>query len=372
MRKYYVPVAIALGIAITAPSCKKKDDTNVTPTIPAYTVPDTYNFENVEYAEASGRMSMWAGLTSYLGKSASRQISQDSANNLWNNSGSMFNAEIASNLPFSPSALNALTYNVSGKTSDASLFKQYIDSMVAVSQSYSVTASPGVAGKVGSRLVNYSGLEFNQAVAKGLMGALQMSQVNAYLDKAGIDDNTTVTTGVGTSMQHDWDMAFGYVAIPKDYDSSKSYPSSDATRPLAIGGYFRERGQYIKAGGIVYEAFRKGRAAINNKDYTKRDSAAATIKLTLEKTLAAAAYAYMGLSQGSSDLATRFHALSEGYGFVLALKYRPANSPLTAANYQALLDVVQTNFYTLVSDASNTKVKQAQTILSTAYGQLQP
>ncbi len=372
MNKYYIPVAIVLGIAITASSCKKKKDDEIMPVIPAYTVPATYNFDNVEYAEASGRVSMWAGFTSYLGKGATRKLNQDSANNLWNNSGSMFNTEIANNLPHTPGALNAFAFNVSGKTSDAGVIKKYVDSMVAVSQSYTVTAAPGTAGKIGTRIVNYSGLEFNQLVAKGLMGALQMSQVITYLDKVATDDNATVTTGSGTAMQHDWDLAFGYIGIPKDYDSSKAYASTEANRPLAIGGYFRERGQYIKAGGIVYEAFRKGRAAIDNKDYTKRDSAIATIKLTMEKTLAAAAYAYMGLSQGSADLATRFHALSEGAGFVLALKYRAGNSPLSAADYQTLVDITQTNFYTLIADASNTKVKQAQTILSTAYGQLQP
>ncbi|MCW3124256.1 MAG: hypothetical protein JWQ38_3748 [Flavipsychrobacter sp.] len=370
INRTYVGVAmLILGAGMTVTSCKKKKDVV---TIPEYTVPATYSFENVEYTEASGRVSMWAGLTSYLGKSSSRKISQDTTNNLWNNTNSSFTAEISTNLPHSTSALNGFSFNISGKVSDAGTIKQYIDSMVAISQFYTATASQGVPGKIGTRIVNYSGLEFNQLVAKGLMGALQMNQVITYLDKAAKDDNSTVTAGSGTAMQHDWDLAFGYVGLPTDYDSSKTYASTEANRPLAIGGYFRERGQYIKSGGIVFEAFRKGRAAINNKDYTKRDSAIATIKLNMEKILAAAAYAYMGLSQGSSDLATRFHALSEGAGFVLALKFRPSNSQLTAANYLTLQEIAQTNFYVLIADASNTKVKQAQTILSTAYGQLQP
>ena len=362
----FAALAITAGMTIT--SCKKKKDD----VVPVYAIPSSYTFDNVEYTEASGRISQWAGLTSYLGKSTSRRLSQDTVNNLWNNSGSPFTTETTSNLPYSTAAINAFTFNISGKTTDATTFKQYIDSMVAVSQSYTVTASAGVAGKVGTRIVNYAGLEYNQLVAKGLMGALQMAQVAAYLDKSITDDNNTVIAGSGTAMQHDWDMAFGFVGIPTDYDSAKSYASTEANRPLAIGGYFRERGRYIMAGGIVYEALRKGRAAINNKDYKGRDSAIATIKITMEKTLAAAAYAYMTLSYGSSDLATRFHALSEGAGFILALKYRPSGSPLSAANYETLLGIARTNFYELIADASNTKVNQAKSILNTAYGQLQP
>ncbi len=371
MTKGRLPVVAMLMIAtgMSIVSCKKKKNEEV---IPVYTVPATYTFDNIEKSEATGRVSMWAGLTSYLGKAATRILSQDTVNNLWNNTGSVFNTEIANNLPYSVSDINAFAFNVSSKISDATLIKQYIDSQVAMSHFCTTAAAPGVAGKVFSRLINYSGLEFNQAVAKGLMGALQISQVYINLDKTTTDDNNTVTAGSGTVMQHDWDLAFGYVGLPTDYDSSKAYANTEANRPLAIGGYFRERGQYIKAGGIVFEAFRKGRAAINNKDYKRRDSAITTIKLHLEKTLAAAAYAYLTLSQGSSDLATRFHALSEGYGFVLALKYRPANSPLTSANYQTLSDIMKTNFYELVADPSNTKVQQAQAILSTAYGQLQP
>ncbi|MBV7530877.1 DUF4856 domain-containing protein [Chitinophaga sp. sic0106] len=353
---------------LTVASCKK-DDAPATP--PVYTVPDTYNFENVEYAEATGSISMWAGFTSWLGKSTGRQLSADSANYLWNNTNSAFTAETTTNLPLATTAINALGFGLNSKATDAATFKQLADSMVKVSASFNATAAPGTAGKVGTRLVNYSGVEFNQLVAKGLMGALQIAKINALLDQSQKDDNNTVKAGTGTAMQHNWDLAFGYVGIPKDYDSAKTYANTEANRPLAIGGYFRERGRVIQAGGTIFTAFRKGRAAINAKDYTGRDQAITTIKEMLEKTVAAAAYAYATLPQGSSDLAVKFHAYSECYGFVLALKYRPATSKLTAANYQVLLDIMKTNFYDLSADATNAKLKQMQTILTNTYGTLQ-
>lgn len=360
-------VVLAIGVTTVVTSCSKDDKITIQP----YTVPAQYDFDNVEYSEASGRVSMWAGLTNYLGRSTTRKLSADTATYLWNNTNAAFTTETSSNIPFSPAQLNSSTFNLAGKTNDAALFKALIDSMVKISQYYNTPAAPGVPGKIGSRLFNHSGLEFNQAVAKGMMGSLVLHQIYTHLDKTVSDDNNTVIAGQGTAMQHNWDLAFGYLGIAKDYDTVTAYASTDPKRPLAIGGYFGERGRFIKAGGTAFEAFRKGRAAIVAKDYAVRDQSIATIKEILEKTIAAAAYAYVTIPQTSSDLASRFHALSEGYGFILALKYRPSNSKLSAADYQTLVSIFQTNFYELTADANNTKLKNAQTILTAAYGQLQ-
>jgi hypothetical protein len=369
MKKYVLPVITLLTSVVIFSSCEKDDPA---PTIPEYTIPDTYDFTNVEYSEATARVNMWSGYTAYLGKATTRKLNQDTVNYLWNNTNSAFTSEIVVNLPNNNTALNSSSFNLAGKSVDPAVFKAYGDSMVIVSASNGATGSNGVPGKIGSRLFNYSGLEFNQLVAKGLMGSLQMSTIISYLDKVASDDNNTVNTGTGTAMQHDWDMAFGYTSIPKIYDSSIAYANTVIDRPLAIGGYFRERGRYIKAGGTIYEAFRTGRAAIAVKDYVVRDKAIATIKETLEKTLAAACYEYSGIGMSGTDIPTRFHGLSEGYGFVLALKYRQTGSKLTDANYQALLNIFKTNFYQLDADASHIKLKEAQTILKGAYGQLQP
>lgn len=349
-------------------SCKKTETT----LIQTYTVPTTYNFEKVDYSEATTTINMWSAFTSYLGKSTSRVLSQDTVNKLWNNTGSAFTSEIVTNLPNTFTNLNNATFGIAEKTEDASFFKTLSDSMVTVSSYNTSAASEGISGKIGTRLFNHTGLEFNQLVAKGLMGALQLKNVILYLNKVASDDNSTVIEGKGTAMQHDWDLAFGYISLPKNYDTSIAYTSTVIDRPLALGGYFKERGGYIKAGGTIFEAFRKGRAAIAAKDYTSRDNSIATIKEMLEKTLAAACYDYAGIGMTGTDLASRFHALSEGYGFVLALKYRPANSKLSEANYQTLLNIFKTSFYRLDADASHIALKQAQTIFTNTYGQLQP
>lgn len=357
----------ALGACLFLTSCKNEEDE-----ILEYTVPTTYTFDNVEYKESAARISMWLGYTGYLGRSTRKVLSQDTVNFMWNNTNSAYTADIASNIPYNFTEINKLTFNLASKTTETALFKAYADSMVAVSKFYNRPGSKGVAGKIGSRLFNFTGLEFNQAVAKGLMGGLSLYNIVAILDKIPSDDNKTVVTGQGTAMQHNWDLAFGYLGIPATYDTAVAYTSATVDRPLAIGGYFAERGKYIKAGGKVFEAFRTGRAAIVAKDYKVRDAAIATIKEYVEKTLAAAAYYYITAPQTQAALDAKFHGLSEGYGFIIALKYRDASSKLTAANYQTLLDIIKTNFYTLAEDPSNTKLKQAQTILTDAYGKLQP
>ena len=360
-----------LGAGITVSSCKKSKNENPTP---QYTVPATYTFDNVEYKESAARLSMSLAFSSYIGKATSRDVNQDSLNNLWNNIGGHFTAEIVVNQPYSFSDLNGLGYNISGKIADASVFKAYADSMVVMSGKRTITGAQGVAGKVGSRLVNYRGMEFNQLVAKGFFGALSLNNVVELLNKTTTDDNNTVVAGTGTAMQHDWDLAFGYVGLPKSYDSSINYTvtpyNTNPERPLGFGGYFYERARPIKAGGIVFEAFRKGRAAIVAKDYTGRDAAAATIKEYMEKTLASAAYAYLSLSKTRTTDAERFHDFSEATGFMLALKYR-STTLLSSSAYQEIMDTINVDFW-LLSDASllNTKVTAIQSKLVAAYGKL--
>lgn len=358
----------AAAFSLLAGACKKDNDK-----IAPYTVPDTYNFDNVDYAEATVAVNMWQGFTAYLGRGASRKLSQDTVDYLWNNTNNAFTEEIAASLPNTPQQLNASGIKLASLTADASLIKALADSMVAVSQFYNTPGTEGIAGKQGTRLFNYSGFEFNQGVAKGLMGALILTQVIQHLDASVSADNNTVVPGKGTAMQHEWDLAFGYTGIPKDYDTAKKYLNTDVNRPLAVGGYLGERGKFIKAGGTVYEAFRKGRAAIGAKDYAVRNAAMVTIKEFIEKTFAAACYYYVSHPQAVTDRPSQLHELSEGRGFIVALKYRAAGK-LASAGYQALADLLgmHQNAYALINDANFTKLKQVQQVLTAAYGQLQP
>jgi hypothetical protein len=347
---------------VSMTSCTKEDET-VTPitTIPSYTVPATYTFTGTDYSTSSNRIKMAVELNSYMGSATTTTLVQSKADNLFNNT----------NAPFANADLNTSGVNLAEKTADVNVYKGFVDQQVINSSSNATQATNGTAGFVtrgtGKILVGAQGLEYNQAVAKGMMGSLFFKEAMVILANIKNQDNATQTNG-STAMQHKWDEAFGYLAVPMDYDTAKVYPSTDANRPLLWGGYLRERGRNIKAGGIIFEAFRKGRAAIGAKDYVVRDQQIKTIQETWERVAGAAALAYVTSPQASTaDLGTRFHALSEGYGFVLSLKFRAAGSKMTETNYQRLVTIMSTNFYTLVNEPGYTKLKEAEAILKTTY-----
>lgn len=366
----YFKSSVLVALAVVGLASCKKDKVKEEEVIPPYDVPTTYSFENVDYAEATLAVNMATGLQTYLGKATARKLSLDTVNYIWNNTNNGFTNEFVVNLPNTAAQLNAATsVKLSALSAEPAVIKAYADEMVNVSKSIAVTAVQGVAGKISAnRIVSATGLEYNQLVVKGLMGYFQMKQVMEHLDKSTTADNKTVVSGKGTAMQHEWDLAFGYVSLPKDYDSAAVYANTNLTRPLGIGGYFRERARPIAAGGTVFSAFLKGRAAIGANDYKVRDAAILTIKEYLDKTLAIAAYAYLNLSKTrGSDNATRFHDYSEGYGFTIALKQRSANSKLSAANYQKLTDVLKLDYWELQKTENATKVDEIIAILKSTY-----
>jgi hypothetical protein len=339
-------------------SCKKDDVETF-----QYDVPATYSFTGADYSTSTNRIKMAGELNAYLGSGSTTVLDQVKANNLFTNA----------NAPFANAALNAAGVSLAEKTADATVYQGFINQHVTNSSANTTPATDGTVGFIprgsGKILVGPQGLEYNQAVAKGMMGSLFLKEAMTLLTNIPNEDNATRTDGV-TAMQRRWDEAFGYLGVPANYDTSKVYANTDADRPLLWGGYLAERGKSIQAGGILFEAFRKGRAAIGAKDYAVRDQQIKTIQETWERLAAAAALAYVTIPQTSTsvgNLGTQFHALSEGYGFILALKYRTSGSKLTEANYQKLLTILNTNFYTLVNEAGFTKLKEAETILKTTY-----
>jgi len=307
---------------------------------------------------------MMVKLDAYMKKGTTVKLKQDTVNNMFNNTGN----------PFGDAKLDASGLTLAEKTADPVVFKSFMDSVVVASQRNDVQASEGASGYIprgtGKIIVGANGIEYGQAALKGMMGGLFFKEAMTILSKISQDDNNTVVPGQGTAMQHHWDEAFGYLAIPTDYDSSRTYTSADANRPLLWGGYLAERGKAIQAGGILFEAFRKGRAAIGAKDYTVRDEAIKSIQSTWERLAAAAALAYVTQPQASANignLGAQFHALSEGYGFIASLKYRAAGSKLSDADFQKLVTIMNTSFYTLVNESGFKSLNEAKEILTKTY-----
>lgn len=207
-------------------------------------------------------------------------------------------------------------------------------------------AQPGVAGQIAdgssTRYVDARGLEFNQLVNKGLIGALMLDQMlNNYLGGAVLDegnnreDNDAAIPAEGknyTTMEHKWDEAYGYLFGT----------SSDPADPLKTLGEDAFLSKYLARveddsdfTGIartVFDAFKLGRAAIVAGDYDTRDVQAEIIREKMSEVIGVRAVYYLvnganALPASGSDFGAAFHDLSEAYGFVYSLQFtRKPNS----------------------------------------------
>lgn len=353
--------AIAV-LALAASSCKKDDDSNNAPAVRPYTVPATYSFSNAKYTSATQRAKMAIELDAYLktANAGASVVALDAAKvtNMFENT----------NSPFSDASLNGTGVTLRASTINANLIKAYADSTVMYN--VATPASQGVGGTVprGSNkiIVGPRGVEYGQAYTKGIMSNLFFKEAVRLLTSV-----KAIAPLDTTRAQAAWDEAFGLLAIPADYDSSKSLPGSDPNRPLLWGGYLAERGKAIKAGGTMFQAFLKGRAAIGGFDVATRDQQVDIILDKWEQLAAAAALNYVTAPTASSavgNLGTQLHALSEGLGFIMTLEHRSSRSKLSSADFNTLNTIIHKDFYTLINQPGFTDLVQAQTILRNTYG----
>lgn len=265
--------------------------------------------------------------------------------------------------PFANADLNASTKSIKSKvaasadyfsanTATAAAikadFESWIKNQIAeVFPNENTLAEAGIAGQIAdgssTRYINEKGLEYNQALAKSLIGALMVDQaLNNYLSPAVLDagdnrtnnDNGVVEEGkTYTTMEHKWDEAYGYL-----YGTSASASEPNAT----IGnddsflnkyiGRVEDDADFAGIADEIYQAFKLGRAAIVAGEYDIRDDQAEIIQTKISQIMGIRAVYYLQqgktlLNQSSPDRGGAFHDLSEGFGFVYGLQFtRVANT----------------------------------------------
>ncbi|MFY9311143.1 MAG: DUF4856 domain-containing protein [Bacteroidia bacterium] len=268
--------------------------------------------------------------------------------------------------PFADSTLNASGKQLKSKTFslDQSLFESFFDSIAQASQATGA-GSNGVAGVVVSSsdatkkyLCSANGIEYNQLITKGLMGAVFYYQAaSVYLENIATADNVTVTAGQGTTMEHNWDEAFGYFGVPVDFPTT-------LTGLKYWGSYSNQRNGVLTTNATLMNAFLKGRAAISNQDYTSRDEAKTVIRDNWEKICAGSAIHYINAAKTHlTDDALRNHELSECLGFIMSLKYSSVKK-ISDAQLLQVQGYVGNNLYNVtVANLDN-----AKNLLSTVYG----
>lgn len=259
--------------------------------------------------------------------------------------------------PFADPQLNAETKNLKSKVAasrdyfftNASLsadlkndFEEWISAQVnEVFPNENELAEAGKAGQIAdgsrTRYVSGKGLEYNQLIAKGLIGALMTDQMlNNYLSTAVLDegsnreDNDAEILVEGknyTNMEHKWDEAYGYI-----YGTSADPANPNATigeDDRFLNSYTAQVSDdedFADLAEDIFEAFKLGRAAIVAGEYDMRDKQANIIRENISKVSAVRAVYYLqagknALIQNTPNYGSAFHALSEAYGFIYSLQF---------------------------------------------------
>jgi len=287
---------------------------------------------------------------------------------------------------FMDSTLNGTGKNVRGKTSAGcaagnSATQAQFDAQIAdfannVVPAWANDASAGVPGKLTDATrsihVNAKGHEIDQTFVKGLIGGMGVDQiVNNYLQPCQLDsgtrkdDNTNGVVASGkiyTDMEHKWDEAFGYLYGQEEDAKRADLGSAPTGNGTLLNKYFKKVNGSNQPGiaEIVFNAFKKGRAAIVAGDYQVRDAQANIIQIHLSKVIGYKAVDYLNdymSKKAAGNTADAFHALSEGYGFVMSLQFtnNGSNVPyFTKAEADAMLAKMD-DFWT-VQDADLTSM----------------
>ena len=250
---------------------------------------------------------------------------------------------------FAGDGLNTSGKKMGNKTAASPLasatVKPQFDAMITdfadnVIPNWATDASNGQAGVLTDATrtihVNAKGHEIDQTFIKGIIGAMTLDQiVNNYITPYQLDagtrtaDNTSKTLSSGkdyTDMEHKWDEGFGYL-YGQEADATRLdlgvAPTGNGT---TLNKYFKKVNASSHPGMAVqvFDAFRRGRAYIVANQYDKRDQQAEIIKKELSKLIAQKAVDYINgyMSKiADGNTADAFHALSEGYGFVMSLQF---------------------------------------------------
>lgn len=346
--------------AISLISCSNDDDAEIVDPGPDVTieVPTTYSFERdgVSTVSFSGQTTRILMADELIASMRDFDTATESL---------LLDMYANENTPFSSDDLNASTKNIRSKVAASqdyfsnnsaasatikAQFEAWLSANVnELIPAQNTAASAGVAGQIAdgeaTRYVNAQGLEYDQAVIIGLIGALMVDQtLNNYLGTAVLDagtnpednDNDVLVDGaLYTDMEHKWDEAYGYA-----YGTSANTANPNLTigqDDLFLNKYIGRVESDSDFAGIaeeIFNAFKLGRAAIVAKNYEVRDTQAAILRTLISEIVGIRAVYY--LQQGkngieSNDFGAALHDLSEGYGFIFSLQF--TRNPQTNAPY---------------------------------------
>lgn len=356
MKKSLQVLGMTAGLSSLLLTGCKEDPVTTTPD--PIVIPATYAFGNVDFSGQVERIDQVDEIIEYLesantpGVQLDAQILNDMFANTNGNGGGHFSFNSSKDLKskcFEPSV---------------AMFQSYFEAIEVASQSTSAAAN-GTAGvmynsdSTRSRLFNEYGWEYAEFIEKAFMGAVfyyQSTSVYMSSEKMNVD-NTAVTAGEGTAMQHHWDEAYGYFGATTDFPT-------DVENVRYWAKYCVSRDAALNSIEEISYAFRKGRAAIGKGRIETRDSAIAEVRASWEKLCAGLAIHYLNSAISNiTDDYSRNHSLSEAYAFVGNLLYNEAKV-ISTTEIEEVKSKIGTNFY----EATSANLMLARDQLATIYG----
>ncbi|MDB2364009.1 DUF4856 domain-containing protein [Flavobacteriales bacterium] len=305
-------------------------------------VPETYNFDNVSYSGQTVRLKLLAELETKISEATTSHVTEQDLLDIYENNNALF-ADIAS------------SKNLSGKTATEAdvLVRAWFSEIDSLSEA-------------GAGYTTADNVDLKQMIGKVLMGGVFLNQaLDDYLVAVNTDDNSTVTEGKGTDMEHHFDEAFGYFGAMRNYnnysdDENKSPgefdansdgnidPSSEKNFYFAFTAVKRDLGSAALGSDAtdysrsLFNAWLTGRHGITNQDYTSRDEAIATIKLDWQKIIAATTVHYINDFTADVTNASSQEDINKHYAEMKA--YFMMLSFVTGAEIESDYDAVMTHF----------------------------
>lgn len=344
--------AVILGAAtLLAVSCKKKGcmdplaqnyseaaekEDKKNPCTYKTTTPSTYTFtrngtSTVSFSGQTIRMNMLSEMVTLMksANTAGTSVSETVLKNMYANNGHTWTDSEGLGLTGSTKQLkNKTAFGTPDGSADTGIqakFEEYMTNLANISANTVSGEENGMAGTAGiwandgvkgPYLMNANGQEYAQLIEKGLMCSVFMNQLTVnYLGNITNDNNTVIIEGKNyTKMEHHWDEAFGY------FTDATDFPASGTDR--FWGKYSEGRETILGSATKISNAFRIGRSAIVNQNYTLRDEQVVIINTELEKVVAGTAIHYLNSAKTNiTNNVARNHALSEAVAFIDGLKY---------------------------------------------------
>lgn len=334
---------------------KKNDGSCEYDTLPEYSTPSTYIFTDgngnstVDFSGQQQRLDMLSEMVVYMktGNTQGTQLSATQLKNMYANNG--YTWTDANGLGMTGSTKQLENKTAGGDVITQNEVKAMMDSIEVMSNS-ATAGSNGIPGVVTSStnstrkyLQSGTGKEYAELIEKTMMCAVFYYNISIHYlgdDQMNVDNTTAVDPTNGkyyTTMEHHWDEAYGY------FTSEIDYPTNGADR--FFGEYADGRENLLQSATKISAAFRKGRAAISNKDLATRDIQIDIIRTEMEKVIAGTAIHYLNAALNNiSDDALRNHTLSEAYGFISGLKF--GNNPgISNTQINDILTLIGNDFY---------------------------